>query len=213
VNDTERRRARIGELVTAVARHALAERGLSRLVLLDDGSPEARLAAGLLAPLGEAFLCHAPDAGEMDSLLHAAGRDATDEAAREEAHRFTARLLPDALLASARCKTDLLVGGVLPPESFFPLGDLFAGEVVELAGGWRGSAIARELADELGGVERLDGEIRALLEGREARDDGLAPHDAGARVAAALARGSAARSYPRLVPKLSARTIGVDLFE
>ncbi|HEU4562565.1 MAG TPA: hypothetical protein VFS20_32345, partial [Longimicrobium sp.] len=45
---TEARFGRIAEIVGAVARQALRDRGATRIALLDDGGPEADLAARIL---------------------------------------------------------------------------------------------------------------------------------------------------------------------
>jgi hypothetical protein len=200
-------------MVSAVARQLLRDRGAERLVLLDDGTPEAALAARLLEPLGEAVVRLPQDGPWLDSVLHVAGHGEPGAGEREEAHRFLARLVPGSLSCGARSKTDLVLGGELPPEPFLPLGDLYASEIVELGGGWRGTELARELATAAGGVERLDQALRALLDARDHTALERLPAGAGERVAAALATGSSARAYPRLVPKLGTRTLGVDLFE
>jgi hypothetical protein len=204
---------RIGEIILAVARQMVEDRGVMRLALLDDGSPEAGLVADLLAPLAEGLVRIRLDDGRVDSLLHSAGAIGDTREARVEAHRFLVRLVDGAVPTSALTKTDLLLGGEMPPEPFLPLGDLYASEVVALAGDWHGSPIARRLAEAAGGIERLDGVLKALLDGRDARALEKLPASAAAEVRAALRRGSSSRSHPRLVPKLGTRTIGIDLFE
>jgi hypothetical protein len=207
------RLVRIGEIILAVARQMVEDRGVVRLALLDDGSPEAGLVADLLAPLAEGLVRVRLNDLQVDSLLHSAGGIGDTLEARVEAHRFLVRLVSGAVATSALTKTDLLLGGEMPPEPFLPLGDLYASEVVALAGDWRGSPNARRLAEAAGGVERLDAVLRALLDGRDARALERLPVSAAAEVRAALRRGSSSRSHPRLVPKLGTRTIGVDLFE
>jgi hypothetical protein len=207
------RLVRIGEIILAVARQMVEDRGVVRLALLDDGSPEAGLVADLLAPLAEGLVRVRLNDLQVDSLLHSAGGIGDTLEARVEAHRFLVRLVSGAVATSALTKTDLLLGGEMPPEPFLPLGDLYASEVVALAGDWRGSPNARRLAEAAGGVERLDAVLRALLDGRDARALEKLPASAAAEVRAALRRGSSSRSHPRLVPKLGTRTIGVDLFE
>jgi hypothetical protein len=204
---------RIGEIILAVARQMVEDRGVARLALLDDGSPEAGLVAHLLAPLGAGLVRVRANDGQVDSLLHSAGFAGDGQEPRVEAHRFLVRLLADAIPTSALTKTDLLLGGEMPPEAFLPLGDLYASEVVALAGEWRGTPNARRLAEAAGGIERLDGALRAYLDGRDARALGKLPAGPAAEVRAALRRGSWSRSHPRLVPKLGTRTIGIDLFE
>ena len=210
------RMRRLGEIVGAVARQALADRGLARVALLDDGGPEARLAARRLADaLGEdAVVAVRADAGEVESLLRhpVPGEDGAERAA-EELRRLRARLVPDALAAHPANKTALLLGGEIPPEPLLPLGDLWAGEAAELAGGWSAPVPVRRMAEAAGGIEALDAALRAWTDRRDpAGLDTLAPAVAGA-VRAALAAGRASRITPRVVPKLGSRTLYVDLFE
>jgi hypothetical protein len=207
------RLVRIGEIILAVARQMVEDRDLARLALLDDGSPEAGLVSRILTPLGEGFVRVQAIDGQVDSLLHSAGVAGDAQEMRVEAHRFLVRMTADAIPTSALTKTDLLLGGELPPEPFLPLGDLYASEVIALAGDWRGTPGARRLAQAAGGIERLDAALRAMLDGRDERALGTLPADSAAEVRAALRRGSWSRSHPRLVPKLGTRTIGIDLFE
>jgi hypothetical protein len=207
-----RRRARIGEIVSAVARQMLEDRRAERLVLLDDGSPEADLAAALLTPLQDRLHRLVLDGPRVDSVLHAAGVPEPDARSRREAHRMMARLVGGGIVCAPASKTDLLLDGELPPEAFLPLGDLWASEVEEL-GGWRGSVAARELAEAAGGVGRLDDALRAMLDARDAGALSRLPPGVAERVRERLAVGAPSRVYPRLVPKLGSRTIGVDLLE
>ncbi len=207
-----RRSARTAELVLAVTRQFLHDRGAGRLALLEDGSPEAALLARMLAPLGDALLVVTAEGRRVDSVLHAAGVTDVTPAARLEAHRLLARL-SGAPVCSAATKTDLLVGGELPPECLLPLGDLWASQVAELGGGWRGSEAARDLAAAAGGVVRLDEALRALLDLRDGTALERLPAEVAGRVRDALAAGAASRVHPRIVPKLGPRTLGVDLFE
>lgn len=207
------RMLRIGEMLVAVARQLLEDRAVGRIALLDDGSPEAALCARLLAPLQARLVTLRPEGGRMDSVLHAAGVSGDDPWARAEAQRFLLRLVLDAVPCSAISKTDLLVGGELPPEPFLPLGDLYASELIALGGDWRGTPAAQKLAARAGGITRLDEALRAHLDDRDTSALERLPGGAGSMVAAALAVGASSRVYPRLVPKLGTRTIGVDLFE
>lgn len=208
------REARLAELVRAVARQALADRGVRRVALLDDGSPEAELAARFLAPLGaDAVVRVRPDEAEVEPLLHLLPREIPRERLARELARLRCRLEPDALCASPRNKTALLLGGALPPEPFLPLADLWASEVAELAGGWHAPAEVREAAEASGGIEALDAALRGHFDRRDPRALSALPGDAERRVRELLARGRASRLFPRVVPKLGSRTLGVDLFE
>lgn len=208
------REARIGELVAAVARQALADRGLGRVALLDDGSPEAALAARFLERLGPDALVRArTEAPEVESILHAVGRSPSDARAAREAARLRARLEPDALPAAPDSKTALLLGGELPPEPFLPLGDLWATEVAELAGGWSAPEEVRALAEAAGGIEALDAALRARVDRRDPAGLDALPAPVAEEVRRRLERGRASRFSVRVVPKLGRRTVGVDLFE
>ena len=208
------REARIGGLVAAVARQALADQGVGRVALADDGSPEAGLAARLLEGLGpDALLRARADAPGVEPLLHALRGMGAGERATREAAGLAARLEPDALAAAPENKTVLLLCGALPPEPFFPLGDLYAGEVAELCGGWSAPEELRTLADSAGGIARLDGALRAWLDRRDASGLDRLPAGVAEEIRRRFARGRASRFAVRLVPKVGYRTLGVDLFE
>ena len=206
---------RIAEAIGAVARQCLADQGRGRIALLDDGSPEAELAAGILAAeLGPAALVRVTaDGAEVEPLLHFAAPGSPLDRVRDEARRMGARLLDDALAAHPANKTELLLGAPLPPEPLLPLGDLYASEVAELAGGWSASPEVRAVAQSVGGVEALDAALRRWVDGRApAGLDDLPPHVA-ALVELRFAAGRPSRMAPRLVPKVGSRTIGLDLFQ
>lgn len=205
---------RVAEIVGAVARQALADRGLSRVALLDDGSEQADLAARLLAHgLGEAAVERVTvAAAEVEPLLPAwpgVPRDRVED----ELRRMRARLA-DALPAHPSSKTELMMGGALPPEPLLPLGDLWATDVLALGAAWSGSAELRSIVDEADGIETLDGALRRLVDRRESIgwDDGLPPAVRD-RVKRAVRAGTAWRRDPFIVPKLGSRTLGTDLFE
>jgi hypothetical protein len=208
------RETRIAEVVGAVARQALADRGAARIALLDDGSPEAGLAARLLeGALGAGAVARvAVPSEDVEPVLHALGA-VSPPRVEEELRRMRARLLDGALPAHPANKTALLLGGALPPEPLFPLGDLWAGEVAALAGGWSAPEPVRRIAKAAGGVEALDAALARLVDGRDPAALDALPAAAADEVRRALAAGRASRLFPRLVPKLGARTLGVDLFE
>jgi hypothetical protein len=208
------RERRVAEIVGAVARQALADRGASRIALLDDGGPEAELAARLLADaLGADRVVRVTAGdGEVESVLHLAP-DGDRERLGEELRRMRARLTEDAVAAHPGNKTALLLGGELPPEPLLPLGDLWATDVAELAGRWSAPPGVRRIAALAGRVEALDAALRAWADGRDAAALAALPPEAAEAVARALAAGRASRLHPRIVPKIGTRTIGVDLFE
>jgi hypothetical protein len=211
---TEGRGGRVAEIVGAVARQALADRGAARIALLDDGGPEAELAARLLAAaLGvERVVRVTAEAGEVESVLHLA-QHADAGRVRDEARRLRARLVDDAVAAHPANKTALLLGGELPPEPLLPLGDLWASEVAELAGGWSAPPEVQRIAALAGGIEALDAALRRWADGRDAAALASLPAEAAEAVARALAPGRPSRLHPRIVPKIGTRTLGVDLFE
>jgi len=209
---TDRAR-RIAEVVGAVARQALADHGRTRIALLDDGSPEAELAARILVDqLGEERV--ATVRVDPDHVRWVAGDLGVDRRrAEEEVRRLLARLIDDALPAHPASKTALLLGGALPPEPLLPLGDLWATDVLALAGGWSASAEVVALAEAAGGIEVLATSVRRLIGGRDPAGLDVLAGAAAGRVRAALAAGSASRRHPRIVPKLGVRTLCADLFE
>lgn len=211
---SDARERRIAEVIGAVARQALADRGARRIALLDDGGPEAELAARLLAMSvgADRIVRIAVSDAEMESVLHlapAAGR----ERAGDEARRLRARLTEGAVAAHAGNKTALLLGGELPPEPLLPLADLWATQVAELAGGWSAPEAVRRIAALAGGIEALDAALRGWAERRDASTIDALPGEAAHAVRTALASGRASRLHPRIVPKIGTRTLGVDLFE
>jgi hypothetical protein len=216
---TAARAERLRGLVGAVARQALTDRGLERLALIDDGSPEAVLAGQWLDTELDASrvhrVVHAPGVEPLLQQLLTLEGELEIEGGRVayELRRMRARLVPGALVTNPANKTSLLLEGALPPDPFFPLGDLYASDVEQLTGGYTLGDRARELADRCGGIAALDDALRARFDRRE--PNGLARLEprAAARIVAALAVGRASRTIAVLVPKLGPRTIGVDLFE
>lgn len=202
---------RVAEVIGAVARQAMLDRGRSRIALLDDGSAEARLAETILRDqLGaDAIVCVTVDDADLQAM--AGGLDTPR--VRDEMRRMLARLEDDALAAHPANKTALLLGGDPPPEPLLPLGDLWATDVLALHGGWSASAGVEVLAEEAGGIEVLDGALRRLVDGRDAAALDALPPRIAARVREMLDAGSAGRRYPRVVPKLGGRTLFADLYE
>jgi hypothetical protein len=204
---------RVAEVIGAVARQALADRGLTRVALLYDESPEARLADSILSgQLGRdqiATIMVDPD--HADWVAGDLGADRRQ--AEEEVRRMLSRLVYGALPAHPANKTALLLGGALPPEPLLPLGDLWATDVLALGGGWSASPEVEALARDAGGIEALDGALRGLIDGRDASALDALPAEVAARVRTMLAAGSAGRRYPHVVPKLGGRTLFADLQE
>ncbi|MBW3572237.1 MAG: hypothetical protein KY467_14140 [Gemmatimonadetes bacterium] len=208
-----RNAGRVAEVIGAVTRQALADRGGSRIALLDDGGPEAALAASILRDaLGEHAVVPVDASGFDPGPLP---RGSTGDARRveEELRRVRARLMDGALAAHPANKTALLLCGDLPPEPLLPLGDLWATDVLALCGGWSAPPEVEALARDAGGIEVLDGALRRLVDARDPSAPESLPGAIAERVRTMLAAGSAARRYPRIVPKLGVRTLFADLYE
>ncbi|HEX7089752.1 MAG TPA: hypothetical protein VF192_06420 [Longimicrobiales bacterium] len=214
---------RVAAVVGGVVRQAVVDARAAGVVLLDDGSAEARLAgAWCRAALGpERFWAvPAPPASAAEALAAAAPGvfpAAALAAAPAEVHRLAGRLVAlgqGALLAHPANKTELLLSSRMPPEPLLPLGDLYASEVERLAGSWSASPEVAELAARAGGIAALDRALAALLEERRPPEAALAslPAGAGRAVLSALEAGRFAHRRVGLVPKLSRRTLGVDYF-
>jgi hypothetical protein len=69
------------------------------------------------------------------------------------------------------------------------------------------------MARSAGGIERLDGALRERIEERNPAGLEALPVAVRLAVERALARGRASRLFPRIVPKIGSRTLGLDLFE
>jgi hypothetical protein len=194
---------RVGSVLRAVAAQALRDRGLERIALLDDGGPEAALAARLLGAAGEGTLV----------VVSGPGEPGDEPRLAEERRRFRARLVEGALTAHPVSKTVLLLSLLPPPEPLLPLADLWATEVEALQGAWSAPADLLALAGAAGGVAALDCALRAWADGR--RPDGLdaLPEPSRSEVRRRLLLGAAGRRWPVLVPKLGPRTVGADLHE
>ena len=118
----------------------------------------------------------------------------------------------DSILLSAANKTELLLGQ--PPRAdLYPLGDLYATDVERLGADFELSDDVRRLVSKAGGVQHLDEALRGLFEHRrdpaqafaqvpQLRDDVLRRLDKNRLRLRTIA----------LVPKIGARTLGIDLF-
>lgn len=214
--------ARVAAVVAGVVRQAVEDAGAAGVVLLDDGSAEARLAAewcGAALGTERVFRVAPPSADAVGAVLAAAQgtvRSAPDAGAAE-LHRLVGRLLAlerNALLAHPANKTALLLAAAVPPEPLLPLGDLYASEVEQLAGTWSAPPEVAALADLAGSIGRLDAALAEHVDRRRPAEAALAPLPPAARAAVldALETGRFARRRVGLVPKLTTRTVGVDYF-
>jgi hypothetical protein len=211
---TDAAERRIGEIVGAVARQALVDSGRARIALLDDGGAEAGLAARLLeTALGGGIVHRVSGDGAGVEPFLPDGHAVPAWRAAEEVRRLRARLMDGALAAHPANKTALLLGGELPPEPLLPLGDLWATDVLALAGGWSASPEVAALAKAAGGIEALDGALRRRIDGRDPAALDALPPAAADEARRRLAAGRASRRTPRIVPKLAGRTLCIDLME
>ncbi|HSM37384.1 MAG TPA: hypothetical protein VK837_13365 [Longimicrobiales bacterium] len=213
----EDRERRLARTVCGVVLGALRDSGARRLFLVDDGSPEASLCARWLSSGLPAGTVHTVTPPVTSGNAHRGGegtgpgvesplqRVAPDEGARALARSLASA--EDGVVAGPANRTTLLLAPDAAPDRVLPLGDLWASRVAELAGGWSGPAAVRELAERLGGVQRLD---RALADWVSARPLDL-PEAAERELLASLRRAQSARRWPRLVPKLENRTMWMDL--
>ncbi|HSJ14949.1 MAG TPA: hypothetical protein VK939_11070 [Longimicrobiales bacterium] len=181
--EADLRHERVGRVVGGVLRQAVADADAPGLVILEDATPEGALA-----------------------------RDWA-ERALGEARVWPAGSGGAGLVAHPANKTVLLLAPVHAP--LLPLGDLYASQVEALAGAWSAPPDVAALAEAAGGIAMLDGALQRWLERGQGPEPAfrLLGTALAARLEALLARNRAARWRPGLVPKLGARTLGVDLFE
>ena len=177
------RRERVGRIIGNVVRQALADAGAAGVQVLEGDTPEGRLLT--------------------EWCRGALGDERV----------FTGTGGARVLAAHPVSKTVLLLSD--PPDSpVLPLGDLYACQVQELAGGWTAPRAVCELAAAAGGLAALDEALRAWCEERRPLADALRPlGGAAAAVEAALRAQRWRRWRLGLVPKLGARTFGIDLWE
>jgi hypothetical protein len=131
--------------------------------------------------------------------------------------RTAARVLAsrhDWVLVHPANKTALLLARDVPPEPLLPLGDLYGSQVHDLTGGCTLPDDVMAMAEAAGGVAPLDRALHAWLEERRSLDEALAvlPAPASRAIRGRLLRNRALRRWPRRVPKLTSRTLWIDVF-
>lgn len=178
------RRGRIGRIIGGVVRQALVDAGAGGVCLRDAAAPESPLAFDwCAAAIGEARV--RGSSGDQGWLV-----------------------------AASASKTTLLLTRVAP-AGLLPLGDLYGSELLELGGRWDPPGQIRELAAAAGGPLLLDAALRRWAEERRPAADAFAPLPPG--VAGELLRTLEANRWLRhrygLIPKLTGRTLGIDLWE
>lgn len=117
-----------------------------------------------------------------------------------------------ALTVSAANKTELLLAGAQRAD-LFPLGDLYATDLAALTGRYDLSDHAATVAAQLGGVDETDTLLRALVDERRSPDEVFAGKpDLRESLMQLLERNRFHRMRIGVVPKIGARTLGIDLF-
>lgn len=208
----------IARVVVAVVAEAIREAGAQGVVLTSSPRPETSLlerwfgAAAITVKVPDAEVVRAV-ADSLDVIL--AG-DASAGVARsnEEARRAAARVIANhegLIPVSAVNKTELIWAERLPPEPLLPLGDLYASQIHTLTG-------ACTVPPPLVGIEPH--RLRAVDEAiSQVVDDGVRPDVAFAELPpelrdatfSAMHRSAWRGTLPPVVPKLSRRTLAVDL--
>lgn len=117
-----------------------------------------------------------------------------------------------ALLLNTATKTELLLGRV-EAAHVYPFGDLYASELLELGAAGELSTEVADMARRAGGIAALDHALRRLLdERRDAMDAFTAVPHLREEVMQRLERTRFHRKHIGVVPKIGARTLGIDLF-
>jgi hypothetical protein len=178
---------RVRRVVTGVCAAAVADSGASGIVVMAADSPEGALLADWLE----------------------------DAAAGWQVWQGSSATAGDALVAYPACKTALLLAGRLPHCDLLPLGDLWASQIVALGGGWSADGALQDVVAAAGGVAALDGALQRLVEARMPAGEALRELPAGAagEVERLWEAGRWWRRHTGLVPKLTSRTLGIDLFD
>jgi hypothetical protein len=178
---------RVRRVVTRVCAVALAETGAAGIAMLDPDSPEGSLLSEWLLAAGIAT--HPLPTGSAGTS--------------------------DDLVAHPACKTSLLLSGRLPLCDLLPLGDLWASQIAALGGGWSATSRLQEIASGAGGMAALDRALQRLVEGRMPAAEALQdlPAETAREVQRLFESGRWSRRHNRLVPKLTGRTLGIDLFD
>lgn len=116
------------------------------------------------------------------------------------------------LLVSAANKTELLLG---EPDraDVYPIGDFYASELEQFGVAGELSEPVARLANAAGGVAQLDDVLRRLIDERRDVESACAnaPHVRD-EVIRLLEQNRFVRSRIGVVPKIGARTLGIDLF-
>jgi hypothetical protein len=189
VSNSDGGAARIEQVVRGVAAAALAESGAAGVVVLADWTPEGELLYEWLVQ----------ELGETRIWRGASVTDNVDVSAALTAHPVN--------------RTALLLGGRVPQADLLLLGDVWASQVELITGRWTAPPAVEALAAASGGVAVLDAALRRLVEERCGLDECGLAESAAAELWRMYEAGRYYRLRPRVVPKLTARTLGIDLFD
>jgi hypothetical protein len=200
---------RVARVVGGVVGAAVLEATATGVTVLADWTPEGELLyEWLVRELGEG---HVWRAASLASNVHQAA--AEPAAGRAGVPTGPQPSADGALTAHPSNKTALLLGGRVPHADLLPLGDVWASQIERLTGRWSAPAEVEAAAAAVGGIEELDAALRRLVEDRcESGDLGIGG-TAARHLVELYERGRFYRLRPRLVPKLTARTLGIDLFD
>lgn len=209
---------RITRVVVAVVAEAIREADAHGVVLASSPRPETALlerwftAAAITVKIPDAEVVRAV----ADTLEASLGGDASEAVARsnEEAHRAVARVIAnreELIPVSAANKTELIWAERLPPEPLLPLGDLYASQIHALAGACTAPPPLVDIEPDR--LRAVDKAIAQVVEDGVRPDVAFVELPSELRDAAfsAMHRSAWKGILPPVVPKLSRRTLGVDL--
>ncbi len=209
---------RVTRVVVAVVAEAIREADANGVVLASSPRPETVLLERWFT--AASITVRNPDAEVVravaDSLEASLAGDASEAEARsnEEARRAAARVIANReglIPVSAANKTELIWAERLPPEPLLPLGDLYASQIHTLAGAC--SAPPPLVDIEPDRLRAVDKALAQVVDHGVRPDIAFAALPSELRDAAfsAMQRSAWRGTLPPVVPKLSSRTLGVDL--
>ena len=209
---------RVSRVVVAVVAEAIREADAHGVVLASSPRPETTLlqrwftAAAITVRIPDAEVVRAV-ADSLEASLN--GRDSEAVArSNEEAHRAAARVIANRerlIPVSAANKTELIWAERLPPEPLLPLGDLYASQIHALAGSCTAPPPLGDIEPDR--IRAVDEAIARVVEDGVRPDVAFAELPPELRNAAfsAMHRSAWRGTLPPVIPKLSKRTLGVDL--
>ncbi len=209
---------RITRVVVAVVAEAIRDADAHGVVLASSPRPETALlerwftAAAITVKTPDAEVVRAVAASLEASL----GGDTSDAVVRwnDEALRAAARVIANReglIPVSAANKTELIWDERFPPEPLLPLGDLYASQIYTLTGACTAPPPLVDIEPDR--LRAVDTAIARVVEDGVRADVAFAELPSELRDAAfsAMQRSAWKGTLPPVVPKLSRRTLGVDL--